>query len=92
MNRLGQPFKSIIILFCAILVVGINGASQAEISDTPAGKKLAGFLAAVESGDVQKMKNYAAGFAASFLENISVEEHVSFFQQAYQNYGGYDVV
>ena len=92
MNRLVQSFKSIIILICAVLVLVINGASQAEIPDTPAGKKLAGFLVAVESGDVQKMRTYAEGFASSFLDNISVEEHVSFFQQAHQNYGGYDVV
>ena len=92
MNRLGQSFKSIAILFCAVLVLVINGASQGQIPDTPAGKKLTGFLAAVESGDVQKMRAYAEDFAASFLSKMPVEEHVSFFQQAHQNYGGFDVV
>ena len=92
MNRLGRSFKFIIILFCAVLFLVINGASQAEIPDTPAGKKLAGFLSAVESGEAQKIREYAESFAASFLDKIPVEEHVSFFQQAHQNYGGFDVV
>jgi CubicO group peptidase (beta-lactamase class C family) len=92
MNYPGRSFKSIIILFLVVLVLGINGASQAEIPDTPAGKKLFSFLVAVESGDVQKMRKYAESFAASFLSKMPVEEHVSFFQQAHQNYGGYDVV
>ena len=92
MNQLNKSFKTIIVLSMATLVFTIHGFSQAKIPDTPAGKKLAGFLSAVESGDVQKIRKYAEGFAASFLEMIPVEEHVSFFRQAHQAYGGFDVV
>jgi len=74
------------------LVLPLNSTIQTKIPDTPAGKKLAGFLAAVESGDVQKIRKYAESFASSFLDKIPVEKHVSFFQQAHQNYGGFDVV
>jgi len=92
MNRLNRSFKTIIFLFCVALVLPLSGALQTKIPDTPAGKKLAGFLAAVESGDAQKMREFAESFATSFLEKIQVEEHVSFFQQAHQYYGGFDVV
>ncbi len=96
MNHLNRSFNVVVLLFlflfCLALVLPVNSALQTKIPDTPAGKKLAGFLAAVESGDAQKMREYAESFAASFLEKIPVEEHVSFFQQAHQNYGGYEVV
>jgi len=92
MNHLNRSFKTIVFLFCLALISPLNSAIQTKIPDTPAGKKLAGFLAAVESGDVQKMQKYAESFAASFLDKIPVAEHVIFFQQAHQNYGGFDVV
>jgi len=92
MNHLNRSHKAIVFLFCVALVLPLSSALQTEIPETPAGKKLAGFLAAVESGDAQKMREYAKSFAASFLEKIPVEKHVSFFQQANQNYGGFDVV
>lgn len=92
MNRPSQPFRSIIILSCTVFVSVVCGISQTKIPDTPAGKKLTEFLEVVGSGDVQKMQNYAESFAASFLEKLPVEEHVGFFQQAHQNYGGFDVV
>jgi CubicO group peptidase (beta-lactamase class C family) len=92
MNHLSRSKKAIIILFCVAFVLPLSSALQTKIPDTPAGKKFAGFLAAVESGDAQKMRKYAESFATSFLEKIPVEEHVSFFQQAHQYYGGFDVV
>jgi len=92
MNHLNRSHKAVVFLFCVALVLPLNSALQTEIPDTPAGKKLAGFLAAVESGDAQKMRKYAESFAASFLEKIPAEKHVSFFQQVHQNCGGFDVV
>ena len=92
MNQSNTSFKAIAVLSMAVLVFTIHGFCQSKIPDTPAGKKLAGFLAAVESGDAQQMRTYAQGFAASFLEKISVEDHVSFFQQVHQSYEGFDVV
>ncbi len=92
MNRLNQSYQVIIVLFCLALVLPLNSAIQAKIPDTPAGKKLAEFLEAIESGDAQMMRKYAESFSASFLEKIPVEKHVSFFRQVHQNCGGFGVV
>ncbi len=96
MNYLNRSFNVIVLLFlflfCVTLVLPLSSALQTKFPDTPAGKMLADFLAAVESGDAQKIRRYAESFAASFLEKIPVEKHVSFFQQVHQNSGGFDVV
>ncbi|MDH5707256.1 MAG: beta-lactamase family protein [Candidatus Aminicenantes bacterium] len=95
MNQFNRLFIAVVILFSFFSVAPVPqliGASQIQAPDTPAGKKLAEFLAVVESGDAQRMKTFAESFAASFLEKIPVEDHVRFFQQVHQRSGGLDIV
>lgn len=95
MNQFKRLIAAAIILFFFYSVAPapqLVGASQIQAPDTPAGKKLAEFLAVVGSGDVQRMKMFAEGFAVSFLEKIPVEDHIRFFQQVYQRSGGLDIV
>jgi len=95
MNQFNRSLIAAVILFFFYSVATapqLSGASQIQAPDTPAGKKLAEFLAVVESGDAQKMKTFAESFAVSFLEKIPVEDHVRFFQQVHQRSGGLDIV
>jgi CubicO group peptidase (beta-lactamase class C family) len=67
----------------------INQGSK--IPATPAGNRLAELLAVVESGDSQKMRSFAEGFAKSLLERNPVARQVDFFQQVYDRYDGFRV-
>ncbi|MBL7082546.1 MAG: beta-lactamase family protein [Candidatus Aminicenantes bacterium] len=92
MTLLHRSFMTALIAIFMVFALQVNGAVQTKLPDTAAGKKLAQLLAVIESGDIQKMRKFAEDFSKSFLDQFSIEDHVDFFKQAYDRYGGFEVV
>ena len=92
---------SIFVALCLVVIlmsgrtISMEVAGQAIPPDKPkppAEVRLREILAAVESGDEQRMEAVAAAFAKPFLDNIPVQEHVAFFRQVYDQHGGFEIV
>jgi CubicO group peptidase (beta-lactamase class C family) len=65
---------------------------QPKLPDTPAAKRLAEVLAAIETDDGAKVRAFIKTFSKAFLDEIPEAEHLDFFEQVHERQGGFDVV
>jgi|GEM_PF-254438 len=63
-----------------------------KLPDTPAAKRLAEVLAAIEMDDGAKVRAFIKTFSKAFLEAIPEADHLDFFEQVHDRQGGLDVV
>src|SRR5262249_29950510 len=87
MSRPSCRFASAVTLFGVFLACpGLAAEDAVKIPDTPAGKQLAAWLKAYNSGDQETQRQFVTRhFAAAALKKDSVERRLNGFQMVYHD-------
>jgi CubicO group peptidase (beta-lactamase class C family) len=80
------------VILITLVMTGSALAQTGPIPATPAGKRLAELLSAVETDDGAKARAFVQGFAKSFLERLPEEKHIQFFEQIHEDQGGFAII
>lgn len=95
--RNGVGWRSVVavlgLLLCAATIAAQAPAKGAvTLPETPAGRKMAGFLAAFNTGDAAAVRKFIAeNYAKSSLSQRPVEARIGFFVDFYADTRGFDV-
>jgi CubicO group peptidase (beta-lactamase class C family) len=81
-----------LLLFFIVAVAFLAAAQEARLPDTPAGKRVAAYIRAFNSGDAAVMREFQnSNLTAAALQRRSDAEHQQMYQQIYGNFGGLEL-